>query len=452
MNSRAWKTITLATSCLVILGWLLLWILSKLGAKKARAWLLPRSDPKATEKTLTLIRSLGRPVVLAFASSAGEYEQILPPLENLRSEGWSALVCFFSPSGIKFAKARKDEIPFVASPLDTLWHVHRFFDALQPQIVLVARQELWPCFLKVASERSSLYLVDAAVSSSKKRNGTLTSITNQLSMYHLFHHIFCVSKKDYDWFRNLGIPPEKLQITGDTKFDRAYQRLGKYEEKRSSITEDWLACYGDRHTLVVGSAWPEDLMLVLKAIQTLDLDIQVALVPHDPSPRMCLEMIEISKEFGFETTMYSKRQTKNSKEIRLDNVKLDSKTPRQIILVDQLGLLFEFYDVASWTWVGGALHHQVHNVLEPGIRGTPTAFGLNYHNSGEARDLVAEKLVLATDQPRELAEWIKRTPPKLDKCLLEAMQRKMGASEKIHEWIHQNKISKMTHTYLEKLQ
>ena len=412
-----------------------------MGSEKAQNWLSPRQDQKATMRVLTEVKSVGRPVVLAFASSAGEYEQILPVIHQLISEGWSALVCFFSPSGIKFAQARKDEIPYVASPIDTIWHVNSFFDTLKPDIVLVSKQELWPCFLWVASEKSSLFLVDASVSERMLKRNSLVSSPKFLSMYSLFHGIFCVSQKDYDWFVQFGLSPKKLDITGDTKFDRAHERHQSSKEKRASICEDWKRCFGDHPTIVVGSAWPEDVVLVMNALKFLKQEISVALVPHDTSPEMCLELAKIVQSFGYGFQMYSKRHI----------APLPMQDGKEVIIVDQLGLLFEMYDLASWAWVGGALHHQVHNVLEPAIRGTPTAFGLRFTNSQEARDLVAEGVAFATNDANQLAHWIRSTPAKSDENLLKTLQNKIGASERIHEILYDVKIRKMNHNYLQKL-
>ncbi|MEI8027109.1 MAG: glycosyltransferase N-terminal domain-containing protein [Pseudomonadota bacterium] len=412
-----------------------------MGSQKAQNWLSPRQDQESTKRVLREVKSVGRPIVLAFASSAGEYEQILPVIHQLISEGWSALVCFFSPSGIKFAKARRDEIPYVASPLDTVWHVNSFFDALKPDIVLVSKQELWPCFLWAASERSSLFLVDASVSERMLKRRSLFPFSKYISMYSLFHGVFCVSQKDYDWFIQFGLSPKKLEITGDTKFDRAHERLQSSKEKRESICEDWKRCFGDHHTFVVGSAWPEDVLLVMSALKLLKQEISVALVPHDTSPEMCLELARIVESFGYRSLLYSKRHREP----------LPGKEGREVIIVDQLGLLFEMYDLASWAWVGGALHHQVHNVLEPAIRGTPTAFGLRFTNSQEARDLIAEGVAFATNDANQLAHWIHSTPPKWDENLVKTMQNKMGASERIHEILYDVKIRKMNHNYLQKL-
>ncbi len=441
MKPSLWKWITYGSSGLVSLGWALLWVMSKMGSKKALNWLSPRQDQEATKRVLTEVKSLGRPIVLAFASSAGEYEQILPVIHQLRSEGWSALVCFFSPSGIKFAKARKDEIPFVPSPLDTVWHVRSFFETLKPDIVLVSKQELWPCFLSAASKESSLFLVDASVSERMLKRSALFPFSKYISMYSLFHGVFCVSKEDYDWFIKFGLSPKKLEVTGDTKFDRVHERLQSSKEKRTSICEDWKRCFGDHQTIIVGSAWPEDVSLVMGALKLLKQEISVVLVPHDISPEMGQKLAKMVESFGYNCQLYSKRHLEP----------LPSKNGKAVVIVDQLGRLFEMYDLASWAWVGGALHHQVHNVLEPAIRGTPTAFGLRYTNSQEARDLIKEGVAFATDEANHLAHWIATTPPKLDENLLKTMQNKIGASERIHEILYDVKIRKMNHSYLQKL-
>jgi 3-deoxy-D-manno-octulosonic-acid transferase len=109
------------------------------------------------------------------------------------------------------------------------------------------------------------------------------------------------------------------------------------------------------------------------------------------------------------------------------------QTDSRAVIVDQLGVLFDLYDIASWVWVGGAVHHQVHNVLEPTIRGLPTAFGEKYLNSQEARELVAENLVLASSDPIQFANWLATKLPKVDHPLENYFRQKLGASDYIHK-------------------
>src|SRR5690606_18474939 len=45
----------------------------------------------------------------------------------------------------------------------------------------------------------------------------------------------------------------------------------------------------------------------------------------------------------------------------------------RIMLLDTMGMLAEAYQQATAAFVGGASHHQVHNVLEPAVHGLALA-------------------------------------------------------------------------------
>jgi 3-deoxy-D-manno-octulosonic-acid transferase len=416
MTAFAWKWVTLFTSFVTLAALSILKMMAFFGFKKARNWILPRRSIHKNLKAFKKLHQINRPVVLAFASSAGEYEQILPVLHRLLADGWAPVIAFFSPSGMKYASVRAEEIPWIPSPLDTTWHVRAFFDALKPKLVLVSKQELWPCFLWEASNRSKLVLIDAAAPAA---NSTLSPVKNWINcaFYQLFHSIYCVSKSDYAWLTSMLGKSQNIFQAGDTKYDRAFERLMISKNQREISLQKWHHRFGKRDVLLIGSAWPEDVKFVLKALKNITKDLSLVIVPHDPTPTICSQIASMLSEYNYKFSFYSKLE----------------QTDSTAVIVDQLGVLFDLYDIASWVWVGGAVHHQVHNVLEPTMRGIPTAFGEKYLNSQEARELVTEDLVLASSDPIQFANWLAKKLPKVDHPLENYFRQKLGASDYIHK-------------------
>lgn len=52
--------------------------------------------------------SIAGKVALFFCSSAGEYEQAKPLMEQIKTKGFEPVIVFFSFSGYSFAKARSE--------------------------------------------------------------------------------------------------------------------------------------------------------------------------------------------------------------------------------------------------------------------------------------------------------------------------------------------------------
>jgi len=402
----------LTWSGIIRLIYLLLRVLSFLGNRRAREWTEPRKSYKKILTSLKKIRTTERPIVLAMTSSAGEYEQILPVLERLRSKGWMPVIIFLSSSGLRYAEARHEEIPWFPSPLDSFFLVKKFFNLLRPNLVLVARQELWPNFLYRARQEVRLALLDA---SAGERIGKTSKWTKKF-LLSFFHEIHCVSKEDMQWFKDqfqLDLP---FYNSGDTKYDRVIERLENSTQQRQKLLEHWKNKFGNKNVFLLGSAWPADLDLVLKSLPSLEMpDLQIVVVPHQPTKEIISIMEQTLELHGRKISFYSSETITND----------------SVIIVDSMGILFELYEIASWVWVGGAVHHQVHNVLEPAVRGLPISHGLRYQNSHEAINLVNQALSLATDTPAELANWIQSTAPKFNPKLYRYMRSQAGASDRI---------------------
>ena len=77
-----------------------------------------------------------------------------------------------------------------------------------------------------------------------------------------------------------------------------------------------------------------------------------------------------------------------------------------VITIDKLGILAEVYAFCDLAFIGGAMHYQVHNVLEPLPYMIPIAFGPLHSNSREARDLVRVEIARVIKTPKELLDWL----------------------------------------------
>ena len=108
------------------------------------------------------------------------------------------------------------------------------------------------------------------------------------------------------------------------------------------------------------------------------------------------------------------------------------------MVVDSIGLLAQLYQCCSVAFVGGALHHRVHNVLEPTCYGLPIAFGPKYQTSKEAIELVNENLATVVSNNSELDVWWRKMDDKTQRKELECrlkshIQNLGGASNRIIE-------------------
>ncbi|NRA44909.1 MAG: hypothetical protein HRU09_08145 [Oligoflexales bacterium] len=341
---------------------------------------------------------------LFFCSSAGEYEQGLPLARKLEEEGGEAIICFFSQSGYEFAKARGETRCFFLSPTDSYWSWKKVFETLDPKASFVVRHEVWPGFLSFASSwNQGVFLLNASKSLSAN-----STVQHRLKgrLFRYFRKVYFVSKHDREYFTNsLKLPPEKLLRTGDSKYDSVYERslLKKAEASKHRDLLDKFGTVDSR--LVLGSAWEKDVeaglgaLSLLKPQQAKRLQVMVAL--HKPE-EAALKAVEQTCD----RLNLSYRRLSSMEPDEGNHLPQDCPTdPYDVIVVDSVGILSELYCCGHLALVGGALHYQVHNVLEPALYSLALAYGPLYKNSGEAVLLAEAQVVNIVKDKKDLANW-----------------------------------------------
>lgn len=345
-----------------------------------------RVEPK-TLSAIQVARAKKDFCVIFFCSSAGEYEQALPLARRLFEEHNTYVhIFFFSPSGSSFAKLRNESIPFSLAPVDTFQNWQKIFKVLKPNMTIIVRHELWPCFLYSANKFGPTYLVNASLRSDK-------SIFIKKMLFEFIDKIFTVSEGENANFLNyFSELSSKLKTLGDSKYDRVLERVNLINSKNelSQLTNS-----KQKLRLIVGSAWERDCELALKSLAIYktvqQVPLQIILVPHQPKPKFVESLKQECEKYKLTWQI-------------LKN--LNEQVAADVLIVDKVGILFDLYGECDLAFVGGALHHQVHNVLEPAAFGLPLAFGPLYQNSHEACDLVKERLARVVQNSDEFIEWV----------------------------------------------
>lgn len=427
---------------------------TRLGHITAQLYQRPRVRDLAKE--LLAARQLHQDCVVFFCSSAGEYEQARPVIDRLLAEPhqrFLVAVFFYSISGVTFARARpeaqKTSLSLNLAPLtDSPWDWGWIFAVLRPAMTTVVRHEIWPGFLATAAAYGPVTMIGASVQSV---DSTSAKILKKW-LYSYFTKIYCLSQKDYASLTNLyGVTAQALMVAGDTKYDRVAQR----SQGNEGVAKAWvqnLTTHGRippySKILVAGSIYPRDTEILLDSYLKIlnrgrpreDL-WNLVLVPHKIDGPSIQEIADLCLGRGFQPVLTSQRsrgvdsqdelyKESGEKDLMGDHPKLPA-----VIIVDQMGFLAEIYGVGHAAYVGGALHHQVHNVLEPAIKGLSLAWGPRYTNSQEAEFLVNLKLAQVVTSAESLYNWW----DSLDKSrlqrnhnqILDAMTSMLGATSRI---------------------
>jgi 3-deoxy-D-manno-octulosonic-acid transferase len=186
----------------------------------------------------------------------------------------------------------------------------------------------------------------------------------------------------------LGVRPEAITVTGDTRYDQVWARAHPIPPERPPMWQD------TRFTIVAGSTWPADERVVLPAWRQGLPDARLVIAPHEPT-RAHLGAIERwARAAGVHHA-------------RLGHP--DAATAG-VVLVDRVGVLGDLYGAADMAFVGGAFHAAgLHSTLEPAAFGVPVLFGPRYQGSRDAVQLIAAggayAVTSATDLARRLRAW-----------------------------------------------
>jgi len=237
--------------------------------------------------------------------------------------------------------------------------VRYYLNLLNPELIVILESEIWPNFLRLAHARDiPVIVVNARVS--KKA----------LSRYILFGmfarkilntvKLFCVqSQKDCTRLKVLGIPQDKISLTGNMKFDVVYKR----KDIQPPTLQPIFKILGDFVVIIGGSTHAGEEEVLVRAYSNL----------YKKYPRLrliiCPRHINRLKEIEKVITRYDFRLLRRS-EIA------GGFGQDEILLLDTFGELFHFYQCASIVFIGGSLcPHGGQNPLEPASFGKAILFG-----------------------------------------------------------------------------
>ena len=165
-----------------------------------------------------------KPVAWFHAVSVGEVNLLgtLVPAFRTRHPDCLVVVSSTTDTGLAEARKRFPDLAVIAWPFDFSWAVAAALDAVNPALIILTESELWPNFLRAAKRRSvPVVVVNARMS---PRSFARLSRVAGLARRLLFANVtrFAVQEEEYaDRLRQLGVPDEKLVVTGSVKYDGA---------------------------------------------------------------------------------------------------------------------------------------------------------------------------------------------------------------------------------------
>lgn len=366
-------------------------LLSRLVAPFARAylWRLGRKDPAYRAGMDERwgrgdYRVLPRGGIWIHAASVGEVRAAQPLIDRLLEDNRPVYLTTNTPTGRRTAELRYgSDVPVRFPPVDVPDAVERFLDHLQPSAALFVELELWPNRLSALARRDvPVALVNARLSeASFRRYARLGRLMKQCLAG--VDYIGAQTEADGERYRKMGVPDQRVQVTGNLKFDQTINdgQIGSGRAMRAQIGLD-------RPVWVAASIRQAEASLVSDAHQRLRLDYPDALliaVPRHPD-RFKWPATEAERP-GEELPIRDRHFLATSE--------LDAKAPvsadTSVLIADSFGEMTKFLSAADVAFVGGTLTPVGgHNPLEPAALGKAILMGPHVTNVRQIDALLAQ--------------------------------------------------------------
>jgi len=269
-----------------------------------------------------------------------------------------------------FALARKNAPPWmeiVYTPLDYWPIMRRAFSVIRPARILLIEAEVWPNLAGEAhTQQIPLVLVNARLSPRSERRYRRFRFF-VAPIFGLLDLVCVPEEEDIERWTALGVPPDRIQVTGSIKFDPDVQP--ESQAVATSLRDVLPALSLDSLVLFGGSTHRgEEKMLA---------GIFLRLRQQFPSLRLFIapRHVERLQEIRAELGAFPMRVALASESLQGRDADADC------ILLDTTGELQRWYGIATVVFVGKSLTaHGGQNPVEPILAGKPVVFGSRMEN------------------------------------------------------------------------
>jgi len=299
-------------------------------------------------------------------------------------------------------------------PLDWAFCVRRAMRAVRPSIIVVLETEIWPNFLREARRRE----VPVVFVSGRISDRSFARYQRFFGVFGFFLRPFLrdalanataflmQSERDVERIRSLGAPLERVQVSGNLKYD--------LELPAPTPISNWLATEamrGGRSPIIVaGSVVATEEPLALIAFGTLQGEHRKALLVLAPRKPECFDSAaqfidDSHRKFIRRSQLPVPGPSQNGAPAGEFSI-ADDVT---VILLDSIGELASLYRVADGAFVGGSLVPSGgHNILEPAAFGKIPVFGPSMENFAEiAARFTAAGAAVQVESPEDAGvAWI----------------------------------------------
>lgn len=338
----------------------------------------------------------GRPRVWIQAVSVGEMLALGPLLQALQADGVEIHLTTTTSTG--YALARERYAGLVAGigyfPLDAWPCMARAWRRLRPDLALLLEGERWPEFLHQAARRG-VPVLNLNARLSDRSHGRLRRLPfGRGLLFRGLTRLLAVSAEDAARFRGLGMPGERILVTGNIKLDVRLPALAEVE--RAALRRELGLPSG--LILLGSSTWPGEeaaLLAAWRSARAAGIEVGLLLVPRHAERRA--EVEAAVRAAGATVHLRSRGPAPG---------------PVNVAVADTTGELRRLTPLADLVFVGKSLppHTEGQTPVEAAALGRPILVGPGMANF---RPIVRELLAAGAVRPVASAEDLAAVVPTL---------------------------------------
>jgi 3-deoxy-D-manno-octulosonic-acid transferase len=331
------------------------------------------------------------------AVSVGEVQAAQPLIKYFlrRYPHDGVMVTTTTPTGSQRLRTLfEDRVRHVYTPFDLLPVMNRFLDLVLPRLGVVMETEVWPNMLRACEQRGIPVVLANARLSARSAQGYARLGGFARQFFARFAVIAAQSEADAERFRALGARPERVQVTGNVKFD--VQLPASLRERAEVMRRLWGT---ERAVWVAASTHEGEEEQILAAHRAIRRQLPHALLVLVPRhPERFDRVAALVRRQGHAFVKRSSART--------------CESTVSVFLGDTMGELSVFLAAADAAFIGGSLVRVGgHNLLEAAAVGVPAAVGPHVFNFAQITDLlVAEGAAVqvddATGLSRCMTDWL----------------------------------------------
>lgn len=211
------------------------------------------------------------------------------------------------------------------APLDFPWMVRSYLSRFEPSAIILIEGEIWPGIL-LAAERRGIPVSLANARTSPRSAKRFRRFAPLLRPFFSRLSAVCIQEEEHrSLWRDLGIAPENIHLTGSIKFDPQGSPAPRTNPEFTAM----LAAFGSHRPIVIAaSTFPGEETLLAEAILAADENALPVIVPRHAERRA--EVSAALTRAGFSVSL------------RSTNPKPSGSEPPHAFVIDTTG------ELATW--------------------------------------------------------------------------------------------------------